>query len=98
MRIAEIIFRNNEPTEENRSDPQLGLPSAQFSDDPTNLANAFTRGGLVKSFWNLHGSEERPSGPAPPDKTTSIPNGTLEPVSASWPAEPVVEQNGNGLT
>jgi hypothetical protein len=50
-----------------------------FSDDPTNLANAFTRSGLVKHFWNLNGSEGQPSGRAPPDADTElIPSGTSE--------------------
>jgi hypothetical protein len=72
------------------SDPQLGPPSAPLSDDPTNLANAFTRRGLVKSFWNLNGSEGQPLGPAPPDPGTDvIPDGTMEPTTASWEAEPV---------
>jgi hypothetical protein len=90
MRIFEILFWNNEPTEENRPDPQLDFRSAPFSNDPTNLANAFTRRGLVKSFWNLNGSEGQPSGPAPPDAEAElIPSGTLEPTTASWQAEPV---------
>src|SRR6202040_279128 len=89
MRISEILSWNYEPTERNRSDPQLGPPSPPFSDDPTNLASAFTRGGLVKSFWNLNGSEGQPSGPAPPDvETELIPSGTLEPTTASRQDEP----------
>jgi hypothetical protein len=88
MRINEILFWNNNPTEGNRSDPQLHLPPAPFSDDMTNLANAFTRRGSVKHFWNLKGSEGQPYGPAPPDGgTESIPNGTLEPTTASWQGE-----------
>ena len=90
MRITEIIFWNNEPTGGNRPDPQLDLPPAPFSDDPTNLASAFTRRGLVKSLWNLNGSEGQPSGPAPHDAEPElIPGGTLEPTTASWEAEPV---------
>ena len=54
MRIYEILFWNNEPTTRDRSDPQLGPPPVPFSDDPTNLAHAFTRSGLVKHFWNLN--------------------------------------------
>ena len=84
MRIYEILFWNNEPTEAHRSDPQPNLPSAPFSDDPTNLANAFTRSGMVKHFWNLNGSEGQPSGPAPPNAETElIPSGTSEPTTAS---------------
>jgi hypothetical protein len=90
MRVYEILFWNNKPTEGNRPDPQLGPPSAPFSDDATNLAHAFTRRGLVKSFWRLNGSEEQPSGPAPPDAGTEvIPSGTSEQGMASWEAEPV---------
>ena len=51
MRIAEILFCNNEPTEEDRATPQLHSPPAPVSDDLTNLGNAFTRRGLVKHFW-----------------------------------------------
>src|SRR5580704_10293040 len=91
MLIAEILFWNNQPTEPNRADPQLNFPTGPFSDDPTNLANAFTRRGLVKSFWNLGGSEDQPRGPAPPDAENElIPSGTLEPTTAPWQAEPVV--------
>src|SRR5260370_36386150 len=90
MQIYEILFWNNEPAEGNRPDPQLDLPPSRFDDDPTNLANAFTRSGLVKSFWNLRGSGDQPSGPAPPDAGTElIPSGMLEPTTASWEAEPV---------
>ena len=86
MRIAEILFWNNEP-EGNRSDPQLRSSPTPFSDDPTKLANAFTRSGLVKHFWNINGSEGQPSGPAPPDAETElIPSGTLEPTTAFWEA------------
>jgi hypothetical protein len=90
MRISEILYWNNEPTEAHHSDPQLGPPPVPFSDDATNLANAFTRSGLVKHFWNLPGSEGQPSGLAPPDAGTEvIPRGTLEPTTASWEAEPI---------
>jgi hypothetical protein len=88
MLIAEILNWNNEPTEPNR--PELDLSPTPFNDDATNLANAFTRRGLVKSFWNLNGWEGQPSGPAPPDAGTElIPSGTLEPTTASWEAEPI---------
>jgi hypothetical protein len=90
MRIYEILFWNYQPTEANRSDLQSDLPPAPFSDDLTNLGNAFTRRGLVKHFWSLSGSEVQPSGPAPPDTETDlIPNSTLEPTTAPWQAEPV---------
>jgi hypothetical protein len=98
MRITEILFWNNEPTEGNRPDPQLNLRSSSFSDDLTNLENAFTRGGLVKHFWNLNGSEGQPSGTAPPDAGTElIPSGTLEPTTASWDAEPIEDDRPVGL-
>src|SRR4051794_17515761 len=90
MLIAEILNWNNQPAEGNPPDPQLDLSQTPFSDDPTDLANAFTRSGLVKSFWNLSGSEGQPSGPAPPAAGTEvIPSGTSEPTTASWEAEPV---------
>jgi hypothetical protein len=38
MRISEIVFWNNEPTEKNRPNPQLDLRPAPSSDDLTNLA------------------------------------------------------------
>jgi hypothetical protein len=60
--------------------------------DPTNLANAFTRRGLVKSFWNIHGSEGQPYGPAPGAETDVIPDGTLQPTTASWQAIPAEQQ------
>jgi hypothetical protein len=90
MLISDILSWSNEPTERNRSDLQPGLPSVPFNDDMTNLANAFTKDGLVKHFWNLQGSEGQPSGPAPRNAETElIPNGTLEPIPAFWQAEPV---------
>jgi hypothetical protein len=94
MRIYEIIFLNDDPAERNRSDPQLGPPSPPFSDDLTDLANAFTRSGLVKSGWNTNRWEGQPSGPAPPDPGTElIPSGPMEPIkAASWEAQPVEEE------
>ena len=90
MRIYEVIFWNNEPTERKRANHKLNLPPAPDTDDLTNLANAFTRRGLVKHLWNLNGSEDQPSGPARPDAETElIPNGTLEPTTALWQDEPV---------
>jgi hypothetical protein len=69
MRIVEILFWNNEPTEENRSSPQLDFPPGPFSDDLTNLANAFTRRGLVtrrhqagvNNSGRLGGNHSRPT-------------------------------------
>jgi hypothetical protein len=97
MRIYEILFWN-EPAEGNRSDPHLDLSSVPFNDDPTNLANAFTRDGLVKHFWNLNGSEGQPSPPAPLDAGTElIPSGTLEPTTASRQDEPFETEPPPGL-
>jgi hypothetical protein len=96
MRIAEILYWNNEPIA-NRSEPQLRSSPTPFSVDPTNLANAFTRSGLVKHFWNLSGSAGQPSGPAPPDAETDVTsNGTSEPSAASWQAEPVEPERAVG--
>ena len=98
MRIHEILFWNDGPTKQNRSDPQLNPLTAPFNDDLTNLANAFTRRGLVKHFWNLNGSEGHPSEPASPDAEPElIPNGTLEPPTASWEAEAAEEEPPVGL-
>jgi hypothetical protein len=98
MRIAEILFWNNNPTEKNRADPRLDLPPTTFNHDMTNLSNAFTRRGLVKRLWNPNGLKRQPSGPAPPDAGTElIPNGTLEPTMASWEAEPVETKPQVGL-
>jgi hypothetical protein len=65
MRISEIIFR--EPNEADRAHPPFDLSPPQSSDPLTNLANAFTRGGVVKRLWNLDGSGSQPSGPVPPN-------------------------------
>jgi hypothetical protein len=98
MRISEIIFWNNEPTEQNRSDSRFDLPPGPFGDDLTSLANAFTRRGLVKHLWNPNRSEGQASGPTPPDGGTElIPSGTLEPSPARVQAEPVEEEPPAGL-
>jgi hypothetical protein len=76
--------------ESNRSDRYLDFPPGPLDNDLTNLANAFTRRGLVKHGWNLTGSEVQPSGPAPPGAEPElIPSGTFEPTKASWQTEPV---------
>ena len=96
MRIHEVIFWYNEPTK--RANHKLDLPPASDTDDLTNLANAFTRRGVVKHFWNLNGSEGQPSELAPPDAETElIPNATLEPTTPPLPAEPVEEEPPVGL-
>jgi hypothetical protein len=88
MRIHEILFWNNYHAG-NRADPHLDFHPDPFDNDLPNLANAFTRSGLVKHFWNLDRSGQ-PSGPAPPDSETElIPSGTLEPTTAYLQAEPV---------
>jgi hypothetical protein len=98
MLIAEILYWNSQSSEGDSPGSQLEFPSAPFNDDPTNLANAFTRSGLVKHFWNLNGSEGQPSGPAPPDAENElIPSGTLEPSGASRQAEPVENEPPPGL-
>jgi hypothetical protein len=90
MRISEILFWNDEPTEGDRPNPQSDLPPASCSDFLPNLSNAFTRRGLVKHLWNLNGTEGEPAGLSPPDAETElIPNGALEPTAASWKADPV---------
>jgi len=97
MRIYEVLLWNNDPAEGNRSNPHLDFAPGPFDADLANLANAFTRRGLVKHFWNLNGSEGQPSGPAPPDAGTElIPTGTLEPTTASWQAEPVETERAVG--
>ena len=98
MRIAEILFWNNGSAEGHPSELQLGSPPVPFSGDLTNLANAFTKDGLVKHLWNPSASEEQPSGPAPPEAGTDlIPSGTLEPSAASWEPEPVETERPVGL-
>jgi hypothetical protein len=90
MRISEVLFWSDQPLESDRAERHLDIPAARVDDDLTNLRNAFTRRGAVKHFWNLNGSEGLPSGPAQrDDETELIPNGTLEPTTASWQEEPV---------
>jgi hypothetical protein len=98
MRISEVLFWSDQPLESDRAGRHLDIPAARVDDDLTNLGNAFTRGGLVKHFWNLNGSERQPTGPAPPDAEPQlIPTGTLEPTAALRPAEPVDEEPPVGL-
>jgi len=98
MLIAEILFWNDEPAETYGPDPRLDLSPARFTDDPANLANAFTRRGLVKHFWNINGSEDQARGPAPSGAETDvIPDGTSEPTTASWELEPVEQEPPVGL-
>jgi hypothetical protein len=98
MRISEILNWNNEPAEPNDCEPQLDHVPARSSDDITNLATAFTRRGIVKHFWNLSGSEDQPSRPAPPDAEIElIPSGTFEPTTLPLPAEPTEQEPPVGL-
>jgi hypothetical protein len=84
MRISEVLFWSDQPLESDRAERHHDVPAPTVDDDLTNLANAFTRRGIVKHFWNLNGSEGQPSGPAPPDAEPElIPSGTLEPNTAS---------------
>jgi hypothetical protein len=98
MRISEILNWNNEPAEPNDCEPQLDQLPARFSGDLTNLANAFTRSGLVKRGWNTNRWEHQPSGPVAPDAEPKfIPSGTLEPTRAFSQDEPVEEEPPVGL-
>jgi hypothetical protein len=98
MRIYEILFWDNDSTEENRSNPHIDLPSGPFDNDSTNLATAFTKDGRVKHLLNPDGSEGQPPGPAPPDAETELsPTGTLEPTTGSLQAEPVETEPPMGL-
>jgi hypothetical protein len=72
MRICEILFYDDQPAEEDHTGSQFDLVRPQYSDDLTNLANAFTKDGLVKHFWNLNGLEGQPSGPAPPTREPEL--------------------------
>ena len=96
MRIAEILFWNNESTEGNRSDPQLYLPHDPSDDLFKKLASDYTKDRLVQRFWNLKRSESQPLGPAAPAETELIPNGTLEPTAASSEAELVHDRVPGG--
>jgi hypothetical protein len=88
MRIHEIIFPNNEPADMKRADPRLDIPQYRFDNDLSKLANAFTKHGVVKSFWYLNGSEDQPSEPAPPTGTELMPSDNLEPAITSWKPHP----------
>ena len=88
MRIHEIIFPNNEPTDVKRADPRLAIPPYRFDNDLSKLASAFTKHGAVKSFWYLNGSEDQPSEPAPPTGTELMPSDNLDPAITSWEAHP----------
>jgi hypothetical protein len=98
MRIYEILMWTNGSAEAHRTGPHLDLPSPSFENDPANLAHAFTRRGMVKSFWKLNRSEGQPRGPAPPDAEAElIPSGTLRPTTASRQNEPFETEPPPGL-
>jgi hypothetical protein len=78
MRITEILFCNNEPTEGNRSDSQLYLPHDASSDLFAKPANAYAKDRLLRRFWNAKGLEADPSGPPLPDAETECRN--LNPI------------------
>ena len=81
MRISEILLYDKKPAEANRSNSELDLRPTPFSDDPANLATAFTKDGRVKHLWNQKGCGAQPSGPAPLDAEPELilSGGTLEP-------------------
>src|SRR5690348_12493353 len=88
MRIREIIFRNNDPAEGNRTDPRRDVPTYPYDNDLSKLASAFTKHGVVKRFWYLNGSEDQPSEPAPPTGTELMPSDNLDPAITSSEARP----------
>ena len=71
-----------------RADPRLDITPYRFDNDLSKLANAFTKHGVVKSFWYLNGSEDQPSEPAPPTGTELMPSDNLDPAITSWEAHP----------
>jgi hypothetical protein len=82
MRVAEILFWNNEPAEGNFFDSQFDLSHDPSSSLFTKLARAYAKDRLLKRFWNLKGSESQPFGPAPPDNETELSKRHVEPTSA----------------
>ena len=85
MRIREILFWNNGPTEQNHLEPQLYLSPDPSRELFTKLARAYAKDYLEKRFWKLNGSQRQPSGSVPLDAETElIPSGTLEPTAGSW--------------
>src|SRR5262245_56750247 len=98
MRIHEILFWNKDHAERDRPGSRLDLVPPQFTDDLRNLANAFTKHGVVKYLWNPIRSAEQPDGPAPPGAEPELtPSGTMEPTQASLLARPVEEEPLVGL-
>jgi hypothetical protein len=96
MRIHEIISRNNDNdlAVHHRADPRLDIPPYRFDSDLSKVASAFTKDGVVKSFWYLDGSEDQPSEPAPLTAagTELMPSDHLEPAMTSWEPDPAREE------
>ena len=86
MRIHEVIFPNDnyDPAVRHRADPRLDIPPYRFDNGLSKLASAFTKHGVVKSFWYLDGSEDQPSEPASPTGTELMPSDNLDPAITSW--------------
>ena len=92
MRIHEIIFPNNEPADMKRADARPDTPPYPINHGLSKLASAFTKHGVVKSFWYLNGSEDQPSEPAPPTGTELMPSDNLDPAITSSEAHPSQEE------
>src|SRR4051812_10641235 len=94
MRIHAIIFRNNYPPERNRPDPHRNVPTYPYDNVLSKLANAFTKDGVVKSFWYVNGLEDQSSEPATPTAagTELMPSDNLEPPKTPWEAHPSQEE------
>lgn len=85
MRIHEILFWNNDPTEQNHPESQLDLSPDPSRELFTKLARTYAKDCLKKRFWKLKGSQRQPPGSVPLDAETElIPSGTLEPTAGSW--------------
>jgi len=98
MRIYEILIWNNCPDNDIDTNYHFDFPENPFRVDIKNLANIFTRQGLVKRLWNVRGSEAQTSGPESPDPQFELdPSGTPEPTTAYLPAELVDEGPPSGL-
>jgi hypothetical protein len=69
MRIVEILYPENEPPEENDSDPQLNLPQPSPFRLLATLADLYVKDRLVQRFRDWKGSGSQP-GPASPDAET----------------------------
>jgi hypothetical protein len=79
MRIHEILFSNDNPAEGNSSDSYCDFSLGPSSYDLANLANAFTKHGVVKYLWNLDTEEQA----LPGAETEVTPSRVPEPPTAS---------------